>query len=44
MGPKAQEAVPLIAQLANERPEASSTVPSWHEDAGKALRAIRGKE
>jgi hypothetical protein len=44
MGPKAAEALPLVEQLAKEKPEASATVPPWDEEAGRTLRAIRGKE
>jgi HEAT repeat protein len=44
MGPKATAAVPWISALIVEKPGPDSVVPLWHEEARKALRAIRGVE
>ncbi len=44
MGSKASDAIPLITQLAKEKPEGGSVVPAWGEEAAKALNALRGKE
>jgi HEAT repeat protein len=44
IGPKAAQALPLVEQLAKEKPGRGESVPPWDEEAGRTLRAIRGKE
>jgi HEAT repeat protein len=44
MGPKAAAALPLIEQIAKEKPKPGEAVPTWDVEAAAALRAIRGKE
>lgn len=44
MGPRATAAIPWISGLIVEQPAPDSVVPLWHEEARKALRAIRGVE